>query len=47
MMMTQILRVAQTVMRLKSSHTHQSVRWSIHSWIPPKYQMTLRKKHFL
>ena len=33
MMMTQKLRMAQTVMRLKSFCTHQSVQWLIDSYL--------------
>ena len=39
-------RVALTVMRLKSSHTHQSLRWLMSTLIPPRYLMTLKKKHY-
>ena len=42
----EIKRGAQTAMRLKSSHTHQSARWLTSTVIPPRYLMTLKRKNY-
>ena len=34
-------------MRLKWCHTHLSVRWLIYTYIPPKFLITWKKRHFL